>query len=166
MKTTLTRPAIVALTLVAVLLLALAPAQLALRKAVGSEPYPQLMMPSFGAQDARPNLVTARHLTLVGVRGDGTLRELDVDAILPRSQTLPMIIAGLQFQRRSVIEEPESISWLTQRIDAAYPDERFTALRIVWTEVSIEIPSGTQTSRVDDAASFAIDLRNAEEADR
>lgn len=165
MKTTLTRPAIVALTLVAVLLLALAPAQLALRKAVGSSLYPALMMPSFGAQDPNPDAVTTREFALIGVDGDGNERKLAIDSVLPRSQTLPMTIAVLHFPRRSVMTDPETVAWLGERIELAYPDERFVAVRVVWSDTTIAIPSGRQSSTVDEKASFTIDLRKAEGAD-
>lgn len=162
----LTRPAAIALTLVAALLLALAPAQLVLRKVIGSEPYPQLMMPSFGDHDARPGAVTSPMLRLVGVRSDGSERELDIPSILPRSQTLPIIIARLQFADRAVISKPESVAWLNKRIRAAYPAERFRALRVIWSEETVLVPSGKHTSRLDDDKSYTVELRSPAGGDR
>lgn len=159
MNTGLTRPAIVALTLGALLLVALAPAQLVLRKAVGNGLYPSLMMPSFGAQDPRPDAVSVRRLALVGVRSDGTERDLDIPAILPRSQSLPMIYAAVQFQHQSEMKDPETVAWLSRRIAVAYPDERFSAVRVIWSEKTIDIPSGDQTDVLDEKASFTIKLQ-------
>lgn len=164
MKTTLTRPAVVALTIAAVLLLALAPAQLVLRKAVGTGLYPSLMMPSFGVQDPRPDAVTARELALIGIRGDGTENELDIPGLLPRSQSLPIIIAAQHFPHPSVMRKPATVTWLVGRIEGAYPEERFVAVRVVESDITIEIPSFRQTRTVDDDASFTIDLRTATEA--
>ena len=165
-KTGLTRPAVVALTLIAALLLALAPAQLVIRKAVGASLYPALMMPSFGAQDPRPDAVSARRLALVGVRSDGTERDLDLPGILPRSQTVPIIIAMQHFSHPAVIEEPETVSWLTRRIDDAYPDDRFVAVRVVWSDTTIELSSFLQTDVIDDEAGFTVELKHTKESDR
>jgi hypothetical protein len=164
-KTGLSRPAIVALALTTGFLLALAPAQLVIRKALGSSLYPALMMPSFGAHE-ESRTVTAPHLALVGVRSDGTERDLDIPGILPRSQTLPMNIATRHFANRSVMEKPETVEWLSRRIHAAYPDEAFSAVRVVWSETTVEVPSGKRTTREDEKASFTIDLSTTEEAAR
>lgn len=165
-KAGLTRRAVIALTLAAALLLALAPVQLVIRKAAGASLYPSLMMPSFGAHDPRPDLVSARRLALVGVRSDGTERDLDLPSILPRSQTVPIIIAMQHFSHPAVIEKPETISWLTGRIHDAYPDDRFVAVRVVWTDTTIEIPSFRQTDVIDEDASFTVELGKLKEDNR
>jgi hypothetical protein len=162
----LSSSAVLALTIASLFLLALAPAQLVLRKAIGSEPYPQLMMPSFGSHDARSDEVASPVLRLVGVRADGTERELDIPALLPRSQTLPMIIAHIQFSRPEVITQPESVAWLTRRIHDAYPDERFDSLQVLWSQQTIQIGSGTLSSRPDREKSYTVELRSDAKDDR
>jgi hypothetical protein len=155
-RPTLSRPATRVLLVVMIALIALAPAQLAVRKVAG-ELYPSLMMPSFG-NESKNHDVRFRSLSFRADLEGGGRMDVPIDSLMPKSATLPAIIATVQFADSATMSSPAVAEWLRDRLELAYPGKRFTRLDVIWTKRSFDPATGDGTARVDARRSYSVAL--------
>jgi len=115
-------------TLFAVIVLAL-PLQFLALKAIGSEPYPALFMPSFGSVPEVDGAVTVTSTLVTAETADGTTVTIDPVALMPNRTKLGESIAGYFFADATVNATAKS-GWLRERLQEQVPDHILVSLTV------------------------------------
>ncbi|GAA1996891.1 hypothetical protein JL107_12800 [Nakamurella flavida] len=141
-------------------LLLVVPAGLAIKRQAGVEPYPAILLPSFGPVLERDGVVRFRESEVIGITADGRQTVLDPAEVMPGANDGYSVVFGAIFSDEAKVTAPDSVAWLRQQLARSYPDQQFTSLSVRWVDSLYDSRTGQRTTD-DDQVSYTIDLQGA-----
>lgn len=161
MKPTISRTSTRLIRVAFLVVLLIVPTGLVVKRLTGVEPYPALLLPSFGPVLESNSVVSFREPEVVGVLADGSTVELDPARLMPGStgDGYATVFEGI-FTNEDRVTAPDSQQWIRQQLARAYPDDSFTAVRVSWQTTRFDSRSGVAISE-DSGISYTVDLGGA-----
>lgn len=147
----------IAIRVVFLIVLLAVPAGLAVKRLTGAEPYPALLLPSFGSVLEKNSIVSFRSPDITGVLADGQTIPLDPAKVMPGStgDGYATVFQTI-FTSEDRVTDPEARRWVSDQLARAYPGQEFTGVTVRWDTTHFDV--GTGAVEVDAGQPFTIPL--------
>ena len=147
----------IAIRVVFLLVLLAVPAGLAIKRLTGTEPYPALLLPSFGPVLEKNSVVSFRTPDITGVLADGRTIPLDPAKVMPGStgDGYATVFQTI-FTSEARVTDPDAQRWVSEQLARAYPGDQFTGGTVRWDTTHFDVDTGQAV--VDAGQPFTIPL--------
>lgn len=133
------------------------PAGLGIKRLTGTEPYPALLLPSFGPVLEKNSIVSFRSPDITGVLADGQTIPLDPAKVMPGStgDGYATVFQTI-FTNEARVTDSDARRWVSEQLARAYPGQQFTGVTVRWDTTRFDV--GTGAVMVDAGQPFTIPL--------
>ena len=133
----------IAIRVVFLVVLLAVPAGLAIKRLTGAEPYPALLLPSFGPVLEKDSVVSFRSPDITGVLADGETVPLDPAKVMPGStgDGYATVFQTI-FTSEARVTDPQAQQWVSEQLARAYPGQQFTGVTVRWDTTRFDVDTG------------------------
>lgn len=131
-------------------------------RALGADPYPALLMPTFGEVPLQGSTVQTVEPLFTVTYEDGHTVKLEEVEFLPRTVEMLGPVVDRAFGPKVKPEglDPRTKRWLKSRLSQIYPDSPAKSFTVTWIKTTRSVDSPATPTHSEPAGTFALDFRN------